>query len=210
MKPLAENMKAVSGRSALGTGSCGAGGAEVALVDPQGYIEDVMSSLSVLIAKVKHPVVRNALSTNMKAVVALVPRAMGCPQLFVAAMDAIAALCKEYPCEAVKSIPLRHSSKVDLETLLAAMALQATKCKDSDNKDIHTSSLRPDSFFDEDIASSDRGADTSSSQLVRFVKLSTVNNFIPKVKSEERSKYILILIQRTGLPFAVCRDWLSR
>jgi hypothetical protein len=203
MKPLAENMKAVSGRSALGTGSCGAGGAEVALVDPQGYIDDVMSSLSVLIAKVKHPVVRNALSSNMKAVVALVPRAMGCPQLFVAAMDAIAALCKEYPCEAVKSIPLRHSSKVDLETLLAAMALQATKCKDSDNKDI------PD-FFDEDIASSDRGADTSSSQLVRFVKLSTVNNFIPKVKFEERSKYILILIQLTGLPFAVCRDWLSR
>jgi hypothetical protein len=203
MKPLAENMKAVSGRSALGTGSCGAGGAEVALVDPQGYIDDVMSSLSVLIAKVKHPVVRNALSSNMKAVVALVPRAMGCPQLFVAAMDAIAALCKEYPCEAVKSIPLRHSSKVDLETLLAAMALQATKCKDSDNKDI------PD-FFDEDIASSDRGADTSSSQVVRFVKLSTVNNFIPKVKFEERSKYILILIQLTGLPFAVCRDWLSR
>jgi hypothetical protein len=83
------------------------------------------------------------------------------------------------------------------------MALQATKCKDSDNKDI------PD-FFDEDIASSDRGADTSSSQVVRFVKLSTVNNFIPKVKFEERSKYILILIQLTGLPFAVCRDWLSR
>jgi hypothetical protein len=175
----------------------------VAIVDPQGFIDDVMSSLSVLIAKVKHPVVRNALSSNMKAVVALVPRAMGCPQLFVAAMDAIAALCKEYPCEAVKSIPLRHSSKVDLETLLAAMALQATKCKDSDNKDI------PD-FFDEDIASSDRGADTSSSQVVRFVKLSTVNNFIPKVKFEERSKYIIILIQLTGLPFAVCRDWLSR
>ena len=163
---------AVAGRIA---GSSGAGGAEVAIVDPQGYIDDVMSSLSVLIAKVKHPVVRNALSTNMKAVVALVPRAMGCPQLFVAAMDAIAALCKEYPCEAVKSIPLRHSSKVDLETLLAAMALQATKSKDSDNKDI------PDSFFDEDIARSDRGADTSSSQLVRFVRLSTVNNFIQKV-----------------------------
>jgi hypothetical protein len=166
---------AVSGRSACGTGSSGAGGAEVALVDPQGYIDDVMSSLSVLIAKVKHPVVRNALSSNMKAVVALVPRAMGCPQLFVAAMDAIAALCKEYPCEAVKSIPLRHSSKVDLETLLAAMALQATKCKDSDNKDI------PDSLFDEDIASSDTVADTSSGQLVRCLKLSTVHNFIQKV-----------------------------
>jgi len=171
---------AVSGRSACGTGSSGAGGAEVALVDPQGYIDDVMSSLSVLIAKVKHPVVRNALSTNMKAVVALVPRAMGCPQLFVAAMDAIAALCKEYPCEAVKSIPLRHSSKVDLETLLAAMALQATKCKDSDNRDI------PDSFFDEDIASSDTiFADTSSGQLVRCLKLSTVHDFIQKVSQRK-------------------------